>query len=90
MAQRQLSGLLLSATLIATLLVVAAEIQGAGTGTLLTGKAAMGDWKSDAPGVRRRDDRRGFAPAEFKCSGTQSAACNATAGGRSASSPIRI
>ena len=26
----------------------------AGTGTLLTGKAAMGDWTSDTPGVRRR------------------------------------
>src|SRR5947199_936997 len=24
------------------------------TGTLLTGKAAMGDWTSDAPGVRRK------------------------------------
>src|SRR6266511_2025069 len=24
------------------------------SGTLLTGKAAMGDWKSDAPGVRRK------------------------------------
>src|SRR5205814_2310515 len=24
------------------------------SGALLTGKAAMGDWKSDAPGVRRR------------------------------------
>ena len=54
MAQRELSGLLPSATTIAALLVIAAEIQGAGTGTLLTGKAAMGDWKSDAPGVRRR------------------------------------
>jgi hypothetical protein len=24
------------------------------TGTLLTGKAAMGDWTNDAPGVRRK------------------------------------
>ena len=27
---------------------------GAESGTLLTGKAAMGDWKSDAPGARRK------------------------------------
>jgi glucose/arabinose dehydrogenase len=26
----------------------------ADSGTLLTGKAAMGDWTSDAPGVRRK------------------------------------
>src|SRR5437867_39275 len=33
----------------ATLVGAAAE-----SGTLLTGKAAMGDWKNDAPGVRRK------------------------------------
>src|SRR5437867_12531234 len=34
---------------------VAAPVGGAAeSGTLLTGKAAMGDWRSDAPGVRRK------------------------------------
>jgi len=40
---------------IATGFSFAAQIGAAAeTGTLLTGKAAMGDWKSDAPGVRRK------------------------------------
>jgi glucose/arabinose dehydrogenase len=33
---------------------VAAPGRAASSDTLLTGKAAMGDWKSDAPGVRRK------------------------------------
>src|SRR5438093_7040220 len=40
---------------IATVFSFADQIGAAAeTGTLLTGKAAMGDWKSDAPGVRRK------------------------------------
>src|SRR5436190_19105633 len=40
---------------IATGFSFAAQIGAAAeTGTLLTGKAAMGDWKSDAPGVTRK------------------------------------
>ena len=43
------------AILIAARFSVAASVGAAAqSGTLLTGKAAMGDWKSDAPGVRRK------------------------------------
>ena len=31
--------------------------------TVLTGKAALGDWTTDAPGVRRRITTRGHAAA---------------------------
>src|SRR5436190_12860121 len=34
--------------------IVAAIAPAAETGPLLTGKAAMGDWTTDAPGVRRK------------------------------------
>src|SRR6266436_7372660 len=44
-----------SATFIAAFFSVVVPIRAAAeTGTLLTGKAAIGDWKSDAPGVRRK------------------------------------
>src|SRR5438034_7417842 len=40
---------------IAAVLSIAVRLEGgAVSGTLLTGKAAMGDWRSDAPGVRRK------------------------------------
>src|SRR6185369_3302547 len=41
--------ILIAASFVAVPIAPAAE-----TGTLLTGKAAMGDWKNDAPGVRRK------------------------------------
>jgi glucose/arabinose dehydrogenase len=44
-----------SALFIAAALSIAVQSEAAaGSGTLLTGKAAMGDWKSDAPGVQRK------------------------------------
>ena len=44
-----------SALFIAAALSIAVRLEAAaGSGTLLTGKAAMGDWRSDAPGVRRK------------------------------------
>jgi glucose/arabinose dehydrogenase len=44
-----------SGIFIVTTCIVAVPITAAAqTGTLLTGKAAMGDWKSDAPGVQRK------------------------------------
>ncbi len=44
-----------SAIVIAVSFGVAAPVAGAAeSGALLTGKAAMGDWKSDAPGVARK------------------------------------
>src|SRR5437867_7280778 len=47
--------LLCPAIFIATGFSFAAQIGAAAeTGTFLTGKAAMGDWRSDAPGVRRK------------------------------------
>ena len=40
---------------IAAVLSIAARLEGAvGSGTLLTGKGAMGDWESDSPGARRK------------------------------------
>jgi glucose/arabinose dehydrogenase len=43
------------ALFIATALSIAVQLEAAAeSGTLLTGKAAMGDWRSDAPGVRRK------------------------------------
>src|SRR5256885_8965900 len=40
---------------IAAVLSIAVRLEGgAVSGTLLTGKGAMGDWESDAPGVRRK------------------------------------
>jgi hypothetical protein len=53
------------AILIAAGFGAANSLRAADSGTLLTGKAAMGDWKTDAPGVRR-NYRAGFAPAEFE------------------------
>src|SRR4029434_9568494 len=45
----------LSGPFIAAALSIAVQLEAAAEGdTLLTGKAAMGDWKSDAPGVRRK------------------------------------
>jgi len=44
-----------SALFIAAALSIAVQLEAAAeSDTLLTGKAAMGDWKSDAPGVRRK------------------------------------
>jgi glucose/arabinose dehydrogenase len=44
-----------SAPFIAAALSIAVQSEAAaGSGTLLTGKAAMGDWKSDAPRVQRK------------------------------------
>src|SRR6266516_3840799 len=44
-----------SALSVAAALSIAVRLEAAaGSGTLLTGKAAMGDWRSDAPGVRRK------------------------------------
>src|SRR5438105_4235884 len=44
-----------SALFIAAALSIAVQSEAAArSGTLLTGKAAMGDWKSDAPGVQRK------------------------------------
>src|SRR5260370_29831218 len=44
-----------SALFIAAALSIAVQSEAAaGSGTLLAGKAAMGDWKSDAPGVQRK------------------------------------
>ena len=42
------------AILIAAGFGAANSLRAADSGTLLTGKAAMGDWKTDAPGVRRK------------------------------------
>src|SRR6267378_7815538 len=43
------------AIFIAAALSIAVQLEAAAeSDTLLTGKAAMGDWKSDAPGVRRK------------------------------------
>ena len=40
---------------IAAVLSIAARLEGAAeSGTLLTGKGAMGDWESDSPGARRK------------------------------------
>jgi glucose/arabinose dehydrogenase len=45
----------LSGPFIAAALSIAVQLEAAAEGdTLLTGKAAMGDWRSDAPGVRRK------------------------------------
>src|SRR6266581_9041783 len=44
-----------SALFIAAALTIAVQLEAtAESGTLLSGKAAIGDWKSDAPGVRRK------------------------------------
>src|SRR5437764_6517862 len=48
-------GVFRSAFVTAAVLSIAVRLEGgAVSGTLLTGKGAMGDWKSDAPGVRRK------------------------------------
>ena len=54
MVDRSGACILSSAVLIAITFSVAAPVAAAESGTLLTGKAAMGHWKSDAPGVRRK------------------------------------
>lgn len=55
MENRPSAGLFCCAVLISFGVSLAAEIgAGAQNGKLLTGKAAMGDWTSDAPGVRRK------------------------------------
>jgi len=55
MENRCTGSVLSCALLIATALSVAAQLEAAaGSGMLLIGKAAMGDWTSDAPGVRRK------------------------------------
>ncbi len=55
MENRPSAGLFCCAVLISFGVSLAAEIgAGAENGKLLTGKAAMGDWTSDAPGVRRK------------------------------------
>ena len=53
MENRRLAGPFCSAILISFGVSIAAEIGGgAENGKLFTGKVAMGDWMSDAPGVR--------------------------------------
>src|SRR5438094_5096339 len=55
MDNRSALRLFFSAIFIAAIFRVPFPIRAAAeSGTLLTGKAAMGDWKSDAPGVRRK------------------------------------
>ena len=55
MENRCALGLFCLGIFIVTTCIVAVPITAAAqTGTLLTGKAAMDDWKSDAPGVRRK------------------------------------
>jgi glucose/arabinose dehydrogenase len=49
------SNVFLSAFVIAAGLSIAVRLEAAAeSGTLLTGKGAMGDWESDSPGVRRK------------------------------------
>src|SRR5262249_1179619 len=78
------------AILIAASFNVAASVGAAAeSGTLLTGKAAMGDWKGDSPGLRRK-----ITVADLPPPGSNALAINfarvIASGRRKASSPARF
>ncbi len=68
METRRLSDPILRAIFFAAVFVIVVIIATAAEkDAVLTGKAAMGDWTSDAPGVMRKITVAGFASARLKC-----------------------
>src|SRR6476659_7043221 len=66
MKARRSSGAILRTIFFAAVFIINVVIAAAEKGAVLTGKAAMGDWTSDAPGVTRKITVQDWPPPGSK------------------------